>query len=247
MNDESFPLMQDNSTAVSVSEYDAVASCAVYFPNRDLPENVPLGNWRYNCLKRVLDVVCAAIMLLVFLIPGLLIAAIILLTSQGPVFYREQRIGRHGTPFMIWKFRTMHRDVPHLEFVTAPHEGGKSVHRRTCKHLPDPRITRIGSWLRQWSLDELPQLLNVLRGDMSLVGPRPIVEAETVFYADTITFYLRAKPGLTGLWQVSGRSNLGYESRVNLDVLYVQTWSLRDDLRILLRTVPAVLGRVGAS
>jgi lipopolysaccharide/colanic/teichoic acid biosynthesis glycosyltransferase len=115
-----------------------------------------------------------------------------------------------------------------------------------CKHLTDPRVTKVGGFLRRWSLDELPQLLNVLRGEMSLIGPRPIVQAETVLYGDLLGFYLDAKPGLSGLWQVSGRSDVGYESRATLDASYVRSWSLRGDLVILLRTIPAVLKRVGA-
>jgi lipopolysaccharide/colanic/teichoic acid biosynthesis glycosyltransferase len=114
------------------------------------------------------------------------------------------------------------------------------------KDVPDPRITWVGGFLRKWSLDELPQLINVLRGDMSLVGPRPIVEAELPMYGHLKHFYLAAIPGLSGLWQVSGRSNISFAARVNLDASYVRYWSLRGDLKILLRTVPAVLRRVGA-
>jgi undecaprenyl-phosphate galactose phosphotransferase len=114
------------------------------------------------------------------------------------------------------------------------------------KNRRDPRITWIGNIIRRWSLDELPQLFNVIRGEMSLIGPRPIVEAETVFYGNLLAFYLAAKPGLSGLWQVSGRSNVGYADRAELDALYVRTWCLGEDLSILFRTVPAVLSRIGA-
>jgi len=110
----------------------------------------------------------------------------------------------------------------------------------------DPRITRIGRFLRRWSLDEVPQLFNVLRGDMSLIGPRPVVKAETHLYKHLLPFYLAATPGLSGLWQVSGRSNLDYEARARLDATYVQTWSLKADFKILVRTVPTVLRRIGA-
>jgi undecaprenyl-phosphate galactose phosphotransferase len=114
------------------------------------------------------------------------------------------------------------------------------------KRRHDPRITLIGGFLRRWSLDEVPQVFNILRGDMSLIGPRPIVKAETYCYAHLVSFYLAAKPGLSGLWQVSGRSDLDYAERAKLDATYVQNWSLTSDLKILLRTVPAVLSRVGA-
>jgi len=110
----------------------------------------------------------------------------------------------------------------------------------------DPRVTRIGRFLRRWSLDEVPQLFNVLRGDMSLIGPRPIVKAETYYYKHLLSFYLAARPGLSGLWQVSGRSDLDYDARARLDADYVQNWTMMADLKILLRTIPAVLGRVGA-
>jgi undecaprenyl-phosphate galactose phosphotransferase len=114
------------------------------------------------------------------------------------------------------------------------------------KRQPDPRVTLIGRFLRRWSLDEVPQLINVLRGDMSLIGPRPIVKAETYYYKDLLPFYLAATPGLSGLWQVSGRSDLDYDERAKLDASYVRNWSLAADLKIFLRTIPAVLGRVGA-
>jgi exopolysaccharide production protein ExoY len=118
--------------------------------------------------------------------------------------------------------------------------------RRTRKHLGDNRITMVGKILRRWSLDEFPQLFNVLRGEMSLVGPRPIVRSEMALYGTRIHYYLKATPGLSGLWQVSGRSLIGYEQRAKLDALYVQSWSLETDLFILFRTIPAVLGRIGA-
>lgn len=185
-------------------------------------------------------------MLLVFAIPGLLIAAAIQLSSEGGVFYREERIGRGGRPFQIWKFRSMCRHAAQAGHIVMMPPEGIPVHRRMLKHLKDPRITPIGEFLRRWSLDELPQLLNILRGDMSLIGPRPIVKAETKLYRDLLSFYLNAKPGLSGLWQISGRSKIGYEDRATLDATYVQSWSLRWDLVILLKTIPAVLNRDGA-
>jgi len=235
--------MQDESSA---SQY-SVADLEDFYSLENSPSaGAPVNSLQYEHVKRGLDVLCASIMLLVFAAPGLMIAAAIKLTSRGPVFYREERIGRGGRPFQIWKFRSMCMNAEVLGRAVNPLPGGKTVHRRMHKHLPDSRITGIGRILRQWSLDELPQLLNVLRGEMSLVGPRPIVEVETAFYKDLLGFYLSAKPGLSGLWQVSGRSNVGYESRVMLDAMYVQTWSLRGDLKILLRTIPVVLRRVGA-
>ncbi len=184
-------------------------------------------------------------MFAIFLIPGIIIAALIGLTSAHPIFYREERIGRNGVPFRIWKFRSMR---PHgvTRHSQASHSDGTVLRWRIQKHKNDPRITPVGRFLRRWSLDELPQLLNVLRGEMSLIGPRPVVKAETHFYKHLLPFYLAATPGLSGLWQVSGRSDLDYDERARLDATYVKNWSLRNDFKILFRTIPAVLSRVGA-
>ena len=244
MKDLQAQRMQDSSAIVYESDSirSGAFSTAGYYPS----DKLPIENWRYEYVKRVLDILCAAMMLLVFAIPGLLIAAAILLSSEGGVFYHEERVGRGGRPFQIWKFRSMRRhDAQTGHIVMVPPEG-TPVHRRMCKHLKDPRITPIGEFLRRWSLDELPQLLNILRGDMSLIGPRPIVKAETKLYRNLLSFYLSAKPGLSGLWQISGRSKIGYEDRATLDATYVQSWSLRRDLVILLKTIPAVLNRDGA-
>ena len=205
-----------------------------------------VASWRYRLIKRSLDVAIAAILIALFLVPGALIALAIRLTSKGPVFYREMRVGRDGRPFRIWKFRSMYRGARERAVTAAPRFGRRALEWRVRKRSTDPRITPIGKFLRRWSLDELPQLLNVLRGDMSLVGPRPIVAVETGFYGDLFVYYLAVTPGLSGLWQVSGRSDIDYPLRVRLDAVYVGTWNLRSDLLILLRTVPAVLGRRGA-
>jgi lipopolysaccharide/colanic/teichoic acid biosynthesis glycosyltransferase len=204
-----------------------------------------LNSWRYRFVKRAFDIVLALLMTLVFLIPGILVALAIRLTSPYPVFYSEERIGRNGVPFRIWKFRSMRpHGGPHRN--TFGHVEGIVLQWRMDKDGCDPRVTRIGRFLRRWSLDEVPQLFNVLRGDMSLIGPRPVVKAETYLYKHLLPYYLAATPGLSGLWQVSGRSDLGYDDRARLDADYVQGWSLRGDLSILFRTIPAVLGRVGA-
>lgn len=210
-----------------------------------LPIELPLQSWRYRYVKRAVDVVGALAMFVVFLIPGTLIALAILLTSPYPVFYSEERIGRGGVPFRIWKFRSMR---PHATShrITSAHSDGVVLQWRMDKRKHDPRVTTIGRFLRRWSLDEVPQIFNVLRGDMSLIGPRPIVKAETYGYKQLLSFYLSATPGLSGLWQVSGRSDLDFAERARLDATYVKNWSLTGDIKILLQTLPAVLGRVGA-
>jgi undecaprenyl-phosphate galactose phosphotransferase len=205
-----------------------------------------LDCWRYRQLKRMIDIFGSSVMIVAFAIPGLLIAIAVFFTSKGPIFYREQRVGRGGRPFQIWKFRTMQHKIAKAGRLQHAQPGKDALEWRMRKHLCDPRITSIGAFLRSWSLDELPQLFNVLRGEMSLVGPRPIVAAETALYGDLIDYYLTAVPGLSGLWQVSGRSNVGYTERALLDAQYVQTWTLRIDFRIYFMTIPAVLGRIGA-
>lgn len=205
-----------------------------------------ISSWRYQFVKRLLDLAGAAVVLTLMALPCLLIAGCVACTSPGGVFYREERIGQDGRRFKIWKFRTMKVNASQQAKVYASHSGGVVLEWRMQKRLHDPRITIIGGFLRRWSLDEMPQLINVLRGEMSLIGPRPIVEAETVLYGNRLRYYLAAKPGLSGLWQVSGRSNVGYQHRAWLDELYVRSWSLRSDARIFLRTFPAVLQREGA-
>jgi lipopolysaccharide/colanic/teichoic acid biosynthesis glycosyltransferase len=140
----------------------------------------------------------------------------------------------------------MCREAQWQEVVKSGACDGTLLHWRVHKTHSDPRITPIGGFLRRWSLDELPQLLNVFRGDMSLIGPRPVIAAEVPLYGHLQHFYLAATPGLSGLWQVSGRSNVSFAARANLDASYVRNWSLPGDFAILLRTVPAVLCRVGA-
>jgi exopolysaccharide production protein ExoY len=233
-------------SSLEIFEGNAIASEGIYSTDYLLSTEQPVDSWHYQYVKRTFDILCALIMIAVFAIPGLFVAAAILLTSEGPVFYREERIGRDGLPFQIWKFRSMSPNAERLGSIEGARSGGKILEWRMRKHLRDPRITAIGRILRRWSLDELPQLFNVLQGEMSLVGPRPIVEAETAFYGNLLPFYLAATPGLSGLWQVSGRSNIDYAERAKLDASYVRTWSLEADLSILLRTVPAVLSRIGA-
>lgn len=210
-----------------------------------VPTGIRVRSWRYRHVKRAIDIVGSVLLIAISAVPGLLIAAAIALTSRGPVFYREWRIGRGGRPFRIWKFRSMHRPAPRGS-ACAEQANTNILYCRINKDHRDPRITPIGGFLRRWSLDELPQLFNVLHGDMSLIGPRPVIEAEILLYGHLRHFYLAAAPGLSGLWQVSGRSNVNFARRAKLDASYVSNWSLRADFRILILTIPAVLGRVGA-
>lgn len=187
----------------------------------------------------------AALILLIVLAPVMLaVAAMVLLTSGAPVFYRQVRVGQYGRPFRIYKFRTMHRDAEaRLAAVLA--EQGCSL-TPFFKIKADPRVTRVGKVLRRTSLDELPQLLNVLTGDMRLVGPRPQSPAEVATYDDLVWRRLLVRPGVTGMWQVYGRSDLTADEGLALDIEYVQSWSPSLDARLLLRTPAAVIWQRGA-
>jgi Undecaprenyl-phosphate galactose phosphotransferase WbaP len=176
-----------------------------------------------------------------------IIMILIKLDSRGPVFYRQARIGRFGRKFHVYKFRTMVQNADQIlqtYLETSPEL--KAEWLATHKLKQDPRVTRIGLILRKLSLDELPQLWNIVLGDMSLVGPRPIVDAEVEKYGKCFDLYIKVRPGLTGLWQVSGRNDTTYERRVELDEYYVLNRSLRLDLQILWKTVFVVLKKDGA-
>jgi Undecaprenyl-phosphate galactose phosphotransferase WbaP len=177
----------------------------------------------------------------------LLIAVAIKLESPGPVFYAQRRIGRGGGEFRAWKFRSM---IANADMVLKKYLDEnpmlKDEWERTQKLKDDPRVTALGRFLRRCSLDELPQLWNVLRGEMSLVGPRPIVRDEIKHYGLDFETYTYVQGGLTGLWQVSGRSETSYQQRVDFDRFYVQNWSVWLDLCILFRTIGTVLSRAGA-
>ena len=181
---------------------------------------------------------------LLLTLPALLVVGLLVrLDSPGPAIYRQQRVGRDGRLFTMYKFRSMSTSADdELVHLVAFNEADGVLFK--IQH--DPRITRIGGWLRRSSLDELPQLWNVVRGDMSLVGPRPALPEEVARYDVDPRRRLVVKPGITGLWQVSGRSDLSWAESVRLDVRYVDNWSLGLDLSILARTVRAVLGHRGA-
>lgn len=172
---------------------------------------------------------------------------LIKLDSRGPVFYRQVRIGRFGRKFHVYKFRTMVQNADHiLQSYLERNPELRAEWLATHKLKQDPRVTRIGSILRKLSLDELPQLWNIIIGDMSLIGPRPIVDAEVEKYGKCFDLYIQVRPGLTGLWQVSGRNDTTYERRVELDEYYILNRSLKLDLQILWKTVFVVLRKDGA-
>lgn len=210
-------------------------------------QTLPSRLFRYRVVKRCLDLFLVASALPILLPVLALLAAIVRLTSPGPIFFSHRRICRDGAFFSMWKFRTMCVNSSEvLEQYLAAHPEARVEWNRTHKLKDDPRITPVGLILRRLSLDELPQVWNVLTGRMSLVGPRPIVAAEVERYGNCFHCYCRVKPGVTGRWQVSGRSKLSYDARVKLDCEYVKTWSLLGDLRILLLTLRSVVNQDGA-
>jgi len=208
-----------------------------------LPGGLPLHR---HHVKRGFDIVGALGLILLF---GPLMLAVAWLVSKdgGPAMFGHRRIGADGRPFVCLKFRSMVVDADEaLERLLAEDADARAEWAATRKLRNDPRITGVGRFLRRSSLDELPQLFNVLRGEMSLVGPRPIVDDEVAFYHACFPFYAQCRPGLTGLWQVSGRSDVDYVRRVQLDTAYVVGWSFWGDIAIMLRTVRVMVRGSGA-
>ena len=205
-----------------------------------------LKRWPTRLTKRLFDTLVASFLMVLFS-PLFLYLFIQLKKDGGPAFFKQQRIGRKGQIFECLKFRTMVVDAEsRLQNLIQQNPELLEQWARDHKIKNDPRITPLGAFLRRTSLDEIPQLLNVLKGEMSLVGPRPIVKAELEKYGDDVEYFLMVRPGMTGLWQVSGRSDMSYDKRVYLDTWYVKNWSLWYDLVILFKTVNVVIQRNGA-
>jgi exopolysaccharide biosynthesis polyprenyl glycosylphosphotransferase len=206
-------------------------------------EPVQREGWRRTA-KRTFDILGASVGLLITA-PLLIASAIaIKIDTRGPVLFRQSRVGRDSKPFDIVKFRSM---VPNAEELLIDLRDDNEADGPLFKIKDDPRVTTVGRWLRRMSIDELPQLWNVLRGEMSLVGPRPALHHETEAWDELLTQRLRVKPGLTGMWQVNGRSDTSFEDYTRLDLYYVDNWSLLTDIAILAKTVPVVLTSRGAS
>ena len=228
------------STAATASGRPALLSVSPQLLSAE--QLIELQSRRSRVIKRSGDIVFSLAVLTLGSPVLLLLGLLVKLTSRGPVFYVQQRVGRGYRSFGCIKFRTMRRDADKvLSAVLAQSPDLQEEFRNDFKLKNDPRITRLGKFLRRSSLDELPQFLNVLRGEMSVVGPRPIVRKELPRYGDRMDEVLAVRPGLTGLWQVSGRNNLSYEKRVKLDVRYARHRSLRLDLNIIARTFLVIL------
>ena len=198
----------------------------------------------YNVVKRVLDIVFSLLGMVILSPFFLLISIIIKLNSKGPVFFVHSRIGEKGKPIGIYKFRTMVENAEDLIKNFTPEQ--KEEFERCFKLENDPRVTKIGNFLRKTSLDELPQILNILKGELSIIGPRPIIQAELDKYGDNKEKFLSVKPGLTGYWAANGRSDTTYEERMEMELYYVDNMSFILDIKIFFKTILAVIKKEGA-
>jgi len=226
-------------TEVSAQRLDVRPVAGMPLVDVDRPQAVEAARW----VKRTADVIGSAFLLLLASPVLAAVALAVRLEDGGPILFRQTRVGLKGAVFDCLKFRSMAPDAEaRLAALAAQNEGSGPLFKMTH----DPRITRVGRFIRRFSLDELPQLWNALRGDMSLVGPRPALPTEVAQYDPDTRRRLDVRPGLTGLWQVSGRSNLSWEDTVRLDLYYVDNWSMVQDLMILARTAKAVVGSTGA-
>jgi len=211
------------------------------------PAPTPMYPVRNSRLKRLIDIVLSLGVTIAISPLLLTIFLLIRILDRGPALFRQARIGRDGRVFIIYKFRTMHPDADaRLNALLMSDPAAASEWRAYQKLRNDPRITPIGRFLRRSSLDELPQLINILRGDMGLIGPRPVAPDELQRYGQVAHVYTAVRPGVLGLWQVRGRNHLTYAQRVALDGEYVRNWSILTDLRILLEAIPVVLFGKGA-
>jgi len=242
--------MKEDAAALSVASSSTAPSAAAFF----IPADTRRFRGGGGRAKRCIDVMLAGLAIVVSAPLWAFIAIVIKRTSPGPVFFIQERLGRDGRPFRFYKFRSMRHDSDdtiHRQFTAMFISGNDDACRQQngnqngFKLESDPRVTAIGRWLRRTSLDELPQLINVLRGEMSLVGPRPPISYELESYQPWHLERLKVTPGLTGLWQVMGRSQVSFDEMVQLDLHYINQWSLWLDLRIMLRTVPVVLRGTG--
>ncbi|KRB61948.1 exopolysaccharide biosynthesis protein [Rhizobium sp. Root708] len=197
--------------------------------------------------KRAFDVSAACLGLLLLSPIFLMVMLLVKLSDKGPAFYGHRRIGHNGQEFRCLKFRTMVTDGDRvLQDYLRNNPQAMDEWRSTRKLQNDPRVTTVGTVLRKLSLDELPQLFNIIRGEMSIVGPRPVVRDELEMYEHAAVYYLQSRPGLTGLWQISGRNDVSYAARVAFDTHYVENWSLVRDVVIIARTIPAVCAQRGS-
>jgi exopolysaccharide biosynthesis polyprenyl glycosylphosphotransferase len=240
-------LSDQSQTSISMRTMEMGAQNAIYIPGSQVEhgyvENIPVREVPHAYAKRTLDILMAGSALVLFSWLFVIVALLIKLTSRGPVIFKQIRVGKGGKHFMCYKFRSMCADAEkkkqsllHLNEVSGP----------VFKIKNDPRITPVGHFIRKCSIDELPQLWNVLKGEMSIVGPRPPLPHEVVHYTSYQQGRLSVKPGLTCLWQINGRSNIDFQHWVEMDMMYIESMSFMNDLKIILKTIPAVITGRGA-
>lgn len=241
----------------ATQDSDRIEPVAARWPSRQFNAGPRLGRSRHFVVarerplggisKRAFDL-AVSVPALVVLAPLILVAAVLIkMSDRGPAFFAQERVGCNGRRFHCLKLRTMVCDGDEaLARYLQENDAARQEWDSTQKLKSDPRVTALGSFLRKTSLDEIPQLFNVIRGDMSVVGPRPIVQAESRFYGKHLPLYLSTRPGITGFWQISGRNDLSYGARVELDARYVRNWSLLTDVGVVIKTLPAVLMRRGS-
>jgi undecaprenyl-phosphate galactose phosphotransferase len=224
----------------NILEYSNIRQNTIQIENRLLNVNSII-------IKSIFDYTFALFLLPFLIVTHVIIYVLIKLDSKGAIFFKQDRVGEDGNIFKVYKYRTMHENSEQIlkDYLNKyPYE--VEYFKKFHKYKNDPRITRVGKFLRESSLDELPQIINVLKKEMSLVGPRPYVLDEIKILEDNANFILKVKPGLTGLWQVNGRNNLTFKERVELEKWYIKNWTLWLDFIILVKTVKTVLSRVGA-
>lgn len=198
----------------------------------------------YDFLKRIFDIICSSVALIILSPVFLILAAAIKTTDKGPVFFAHRRVGKDGKPLNIYKFRSMVTNAEDLIKQFTPEQ--KAEYERNFKLENDPRVTKVGKFMRRTSLDELPQLFNILKGDLSIVGPRPVMEVETEIYGNYRDMLLSVKPGLTGFWAANGRSCTTYTRRRAMEIYYIKNRSVCFDLKIILKTITSVFKGEGA-
>lgn len=224
-------------------ESDAMSTALTVLPTRGYNETIREVNI-YKYIKRIIDIIIASVGLIVLSPLFLVIAILIKIESPGPVFFGHKRIGKNRKEFKLWKFRSMVTNAEDLIKNFTPEQ--MKEFKENFKLKNDPRITKVGKFLRKTSLDELPQLINIIKGDLSIIGPRPVIGEELEKYRNNTEKFLSVTPGLTGYWAANGRSNTSYEQRMQMELFYIDNMCLKMDIKVFLKTILSVVKKEGA-
>lgn len=224
---------------------DAILSESILVTKQLVKTTKEISNKKvYTYIKRVLDIILATIGLVILLPVFLILGIIIKIDSKGPVFFAHNRVGKNGKSFKMYKFRTMHKNAQ--DMIKDFNEEQMKEWKENYKLTNDPRITKVGNILRKTSIDELPQIWNIIKGDLSIIGPRPVIDEELEKYGENKEKFLSVTPGLTGYWQANGRSDTTYEERMQMELYYVDNISFKLDIKIFFKTIISVIKREGA-